>query len=69
MIELITGILATAFLAGGVLLLGSLGEVLSERVGVFNLGLEGLMALGGMTGDHRGVVGRAGDHRVLLRRR
>ena len=49
MIELITGILATAFLAGGVLVLGSLGEVLSERVGVFNLGLEGLLALGGIT--------------------
>jgi simple sugar transport system permease protein len=49
MIELITGILATALLAGGVLVLGALGEVLSQRVGVFNLGLEGLMALGGVS--------------------
>jgi ABC-type uncharacterized transport system permease subunit len=50
MMELVTGILTMAFLAGGVLVLGALGEVLAERVGVFNLGLEGLMALGGVTG-------------------
>jgi ABC-type uncharacterized transport system permease subunit len=48
-IELFTGILSTAFLAGGVLALAALGEVLAERVGVINLGLEGLMALGGIT--------------------
>ena len=50
MMELLTGILFTALLAGGVLVLGALGEVLAERVGVFNLGLEGLMALGGVSG-------------------
>lgn len=49
MIELLTGILSTALLAGGVLVLGALGEVLSERVGVFNLGLEGLFGIGGVT--------------------
>ncbi len=49
MIDLITGVLSTAFLPGGVLVLGALGEVLAERVGVFNLGLEGLMALGGVS--------------------
>lgn len=49
MMELLTGILSTALLAGGVLVLGALGEMLAERVGVFNLGLEGLMALGGVT--------------------
>ena len=49
MIELLTGVLSTALLAGGVLALGALGEVLAERVGVFNLGLEGLFALGGVT--------------------
>src|SRR3984893_9525060 len=49
MIDLFTGILSTAFLAGGVLALGALGEVLVERVGVINLGLEGLMALGGIS--------------------
>jgi general nucleoside transport system permease protein len=47
--ELLTGILSTAFLAGGVLALAALGEVLAERVGVINLGVEGLMALGAVT--------------------
>jgi len=47
--DIITGILTSAVLAGGVLALAGLGEVLSERVGVFNLGLEGLMALGGVS--------------------
>ncbi len=50
MLDLITGILQTSILAGGVLALAALGEVLAERVGVVNLGVEGLMALGAITG-------------------
>ena len=46
MTELLTGMLTTAVIAGGVLALAGLGELLMERVGVFNLGLEGLMSLG-----------------------
>lgn len=44
--DILAGILATTILAGGVLALGALGEVLAERVGVVNLGVEGLMAMG-----------------------
>jgi simple sugar transport system permease protein len=44
-----TGLLHTAVLAGGVPALAALGEVLTERVGVINLGVEGLMALGALT--------------------
>jgi simple sugar transport system permease protein len=48
--DLLTGLLTTAFLAGGVLALAAIGEVLAERVGVVNLGVEGLMAMGAVTG-------------------
>src|SRR5580700_42742 len=47
--DVVTGIMAAAILAGGVLALAALGEVLAERVGVVNLGVEGLMAMGAVT--------------------
>jgi general nucleoside transport system permease protein len=49
-VELIVALLQTAFLAGGVIALAAQGEVLAQRVGVVNLGVEGLMALGAVAG-------------------
>lgn len=48
--DLIAGLIQTSILAGGVLALAALGEVLCERVGIVNLGVEGLIALGAITG-------------------
>lgn len=45
----IAGLVSSAFLAGGVLALAGLGETISQRAGVFNLGIEGFMAIGGLT--------------------
>lgn len=47
--DLAISLLTTALLAGGVLAFAGLGEVISERVGVVNLGLEGLVAIGAVT--------------------
>lgn len=49
MITLLSSLLSTAVLAGGVLALAAQGEVMAERTGVTNLGVEGLMSLGAAT--------------------
>ncbi len=46
---LLSGLLGNALLSGGVLALAGMGELLAERVGVLNLGVEGLMALGAVS--------------------
>lgn len=50
MLEIITSILVRTVVAGTPLLLGTLGEVISERAGILNLGVEGMMSLGAATG-------------------
>lgn len=47
---LITNALNATVLAGSTLLLAGLGELVSERSGVLNLGIEGLMLVGALTG-------------------
>ena len=37
-------------MAGTPLLLGTLGEIMTERSGVLNLGIEGMMSLGAVAG-------------------
>jgi ABC-type uncharacterized transport system permease subunit len=49
LIEIFQNIMVSAVLAGGVLLFAALGETLTQRVGVMNLGIEGLIAMGAVT--------------------
>lgn len=42
--------IASAIVAGTPILLAALGEVIAERSGVMNLGVEGMMLLGGVAG-------------------
>ena len=47
--SMIISTLIRTLLAGTPLLLGTLGEIVTERSGVLNLGVEGMMAIGAMT--------------------
>ncbi len=46
---ILISILARTLIAGTPLLLGTLGEIITERSGVLNLGVEGMMAVGAMS--------------------
>src|SRR4030042_869330 len=46
MVEIIAGAIALAIDAGAVIMIAAFGELLGERSGIFNMGLEGTMALG-----------------------
>jgi simple sugar transport system permease protein len=48
--ELIMAVLKRALIAGTPLLLGTVGEILAQRAGVMNLGVEGMMNIGAVTG-------------------
>jgi simple sugar transport system permease protein len=50
MAEFIAGVLDATVRVGTPLLLASLGEIISERGGVLNLGVEGMMLVGALTG-------------------
>lgn len=49
-LEILIMILATAVTAGTPILFAALGEVLTERAGILNLGVEGMMLMGAVTG-------------------
>ncbi len=47
--EVVVNILVRTVVAGTPLLLATLGEIVSERSGILNLGVEGMMAVGAVT--------------------
>jgi simple sugar transport system permease protein len=50
MLEFILGVLIAAVPAGTPLLFGTIGEILAERSGIMNLGVEGMMLIGAVMG-------------------
>lgn len=50
MVSFLAGLLDATVLAATVLLLAGLGELISERAGVLNLGVEGMMLVGALGG-------------------
>lgn len=59
MVELVLSALKAAIPAGTPLLYGTLGEVIAERSGVLNLGIEGMMIMGAVVGF--GVASASGS--------
>ncbi len=49
MADIVFSILVRTIAAGTPLLLGTLGELITERAGILNLGVEGMMAMGAVT--------------------
>ncbi|WP_319406691.1 ABC transporter permease [uncultured Desulfosarcina sp.] len=47
--EIIVSVVERTLVAGTPLLLGTVGEIISERSGILNLGVEGVMAVGAVT--------------------
>ena len=63
--SILTAILVATIVAGTPLIITALGELVTEKSGVLNLGAEGMMAVGAIAGFRRGashgqrVAGRA----------
>ena len=49
MLDIIVSVLTRTIIAGTPLLIATLGEIVSERGGIINLGIEGLMSAGAVT--------------------
>ena len=49
MLDIVVSVLTRAIVAGTPLLIATLGEIVSERAGILNLGLEGLMSAGAVS--------------------
>lgn len=47
---MVTSFLIAAIIAGTPLLLATLGEIITEKAGILNLGVEGMMLIGAVAG-------------------
>jgi simple sugar transport system permease protein len=54
--ETLLSILAAAVRGGSPILYATLGEILTEKAGIMNLGLEGIMLMGALTGFAASIV-------------
>ncbi len=54
--EFVASLIAASMRAGTPLLFATLGEIITERSGILNLGLEGVMVSGAMTGFYVSLV-------------
>ena len=61
MIDSIVPILAAAIAAGTPLVFAAMGELVVERAGVLNLGVEGMMLVGAIAGFSTGAEPCASD--------
>ena len=50
MASFLTNLLDATISAGTIFIIGSLGEIIAERAGILNLGMEGMMLVGALTG-------------------
>ena len=54
--DMLLNFLAAAVLAGAPLLFGTVGEIINEKSGHLNLGVEGIMAIGACAGFMTGYA-------------
>jgi len=52
----LTNLLDATISAGTIFIIGALGEIIAERAGILNLGMEGMMLVGALTGYMTTVV-------------
>jgi general nucleoside transport system permease protein len=48
--SVITGAIASVITVGALIIIAGIGEIMAERTGVLNIGIEGIMAMGGAVG-------------------
>ena len=66
--DAVIGLFVATVQFGTLVFLAALGELIAERAGVLNLGVEGMMAMGAVSGVHGRIGNRESVGGVLCRR-